>query len=145
MTYLIDLTDERFKIPVNTDVINYIRSANPFAHSDLGQKLIDLNGELPLSSVYCPSFRNCAYVILHDSRNVIFGFAADMRELSFRLPPALFDQAMALGHGKASRIGGDWLDLAAFPRSGQNAAGQGLLARYRIAAQRHAATLDPKA
>jgi hypothetical protein len=145
VTYLIDLTDERFKISANADVINYIRRASPFAHSDLGQKLIDLNGELSLSSVYCPSFESCAYVILHDARNVIFAFAADMRDLSLRLPSSLYDEALMLGHGSASRVGGDWLDIAAFPRQGERAAGEAALAQYLIAAQRYTAALDPGA
>lgn len=54
MTWLIDLTDERFKILVNADVIDYIGEANPFAHSDLGQKLIDLGRVLPGAGVYSP-------------------------------------------------------------------------------------------
>ncbi len=37
-----DLTDVRFKTDVNADVMAFVREHNPFAHSDLGQLLIDL-------------------------------------------------------------------------------------------------------
>jgi hypothetical protein len=89
LAWLIDLTERRFKIPVNADVIDYIERANPFAHSDLGQKLIDLNRGLSGANVYCPNFKVCAHVLLHDAANVIFAFAADRRDLSFRLPAAM--------------------------------------------------------
>ena len=141
---LIDLTDRRFKIPVNADVIDYIEGANPFAHSDLGQTLIELNGGLLGGNVYCPSFKICAYVLLHDAANAIFAFAADMRDLSFRLPANLHDEILTLGDAKASRIGGEWLDISAFPPGGQTAAGEKRLAHYCATAQRHAATLVSK-
>jgi hypothetical protein len=141
LAWLIDLTDERFKSPVNADIIGYIQRANPFAHSDLGQKLIDLHRELQGASVYCPDFKVCAYVVLHNAANVIFAFAADMRDLSFRLPAAFHDEALASGHGRTSRIGGEWLDVAAFPPGGQTALAEARLSHYCLTAQRHAATL----
>ena len=144
MTWLIDLTDQRFKIPVNADVIGYIADANPFAHSDLGQKLIDLGRELSAAGVYSPNFKMYAYVLLHNAANVIFAFAADMRDLSFRLPPALHDEVLALGEVRRSRIGGEWFDFAAFPPAGSTAAGGQRLVHYGAMAQRHAAMLVSK-
>jgi hypothetical protein len=47
MAFLIDLTDERFKIPANRAVIEYIRRENPFAHSDVGALLIALGRLVP--------------------------------------------------------------------------------------------------
>jgi len=142
VAWLIDLTDERFKIPANADVIDYIARANPFAHSDLGQRLIDLKGGLSEATVYSPSFKACAYVVLHNPANVIFALAADMRDLSFRLPLAMHEEIRARGGAKPSRIGGEWLDLAAFPPGGQTPAGEQRLADYCAAALRHAAMLD---
>jgi hypothetical protein len=142
VAWLIDLTDQRFKIPANADVVGYIARANPFAHSDLGQRLIDLKGTLSEATVYSPSFKICAYVVLHNPANVIFAFAADMRDLSFRLPPAMHGEMLALGRANPSRIGGEWLDIAAFP-SRQTTESEQRLADYCAAALRHAAMLDP--
>ena len=145
MTWLIDLTDERFKILVNADVIDYIGEANPFAHSDLGQKLIDLGRVLPGAGVYSPNFKICAYVVLHDAGSRIFGLAAGMRDLSFRLPPALQGDLLGQGHGRRSRIGGEWFDFAVFPPGGLTPAGEARLAHYCATAQDYAATLSAKA
>jgi len=49
-------------------------------------------------------------------------------------------EVLALGKAKPSRIGGEWLDIAAFSPGGQTAEGEQRLARYCAAAQRHAAT-----
>jgi hypothetical protein len=42
MAFLIDITEKRFKIPLNQAVIEYIWRQNPFAHSDIGDKLIEV-------------------------------------------------------------------------------------------------------
>ena len=141
MSRLIDMTDPRFNIPVNAAVIGHIREANPFAHSDLGQKLIELGRGLPGASVYCPNFKACAYVLLHDADNRIFAFAGGMRDLSFRLPPSLLGEALEKNHGRQSRIVGDWLDVAAFPQGGATPDSEARLSGYCAAAQRHVATL----
>ena len=87
MTLLIDLTDERFKIPANRAVIEYIRRENPFAHSDIGDMLIRLGKLVPGAQYYCPSFSSLAYVVLHTKANVIFAIAIGMLKIDFRLPP----------------------------------------------------------
>lgn len=145
MTSMIDITDGRFKIPVNAAVIGYIGQANPSAHSDLGEKLIGLGRALPGSGAYCPNYKICAYVLLHDADNRIFAFADGMRDLSFRLPPALDGEVLDEGHGRRSRIGGEWFDFAAFPTGGDTLEGEALLASYCAAAKRHVATLSPTA
>jgi hypothetical protein len=145
MTWLIDVTDQRFKIPVNAAVIDHIGQANPFAHSDLGEKLIGLGRALPGAGVYCPNFKICAYVLLHVADNRIFAFAGGMRDLSFRLPPALHGEVLEGGHGRRSPIGGEWFDFAVFPAGGTTPAGEAVLAYYCLAAQRHVAALPAKA
>jgi len=141
MSRLIDMTDQRFWIPINAAVIDHIRQANPSAHSDLGDMLAGLGRALPGASVYCPNYKICAYVVLHDADNRIFAFAGGMRDLSFRLPQALVGEALEKDHGQQSRIAGDWLDVAAFPRGGATLASEARLAGYCAAAQRHVATL----
>jgi hypothetical protein len=56
MTFLVDLTDERFKIPANLAVIEYIRRANPFAHSDIGAMLIQLAKLVPVLNTTARAF-----------------------------------------------------------------------------------------
>ena len=141
MSRLIDMTDRRFWISVNVAVIDHIREGNPFAHSDLGQKLIDLARGLPGASVYCPNFKAYAYVLLHDADNRIFAFAGGMRDLSFRLPPAIHGEVLDGGYGGRSRIGGEWFDFAAFPRGGSTPDSEARLSGYCAAALRHVVTL----
>ena len=52
--FLIELTDPRFQIADNADVIEFIRRVNPFAHSDVGSMLFDLGKEIPGAHAYCP-------------------------------------------------------------------------------------------
>ena len=99
---------------MNAEVIGHIRNANPFAHSDLGQRLIDLQKRLGLGAIYCPSFASCAFVLLHDQANTVFAFAGGMRDISFLLPPVLRDEIQRDGLAQASSIGPSWVDIAAF-------------------------------
>ena len=140
MSRLIDMTDRRFFIPVNVAVIDYIRQANPSAHSDLGEMLIGLGRALPRAGIYCPNYKICAYVVLHDADNRIFAFAGGMLDLSFRLPPALHGDALDEGHGRPSPIGGEWFDFPVF-RTGTARASDAQLSSYCAAAQHHVATL----
>jgi hypothetical protein len=63
MAFLIDITEKRFKIPLNQAVIEYIRRQNPFAHSDIGDKLIEVAKRIPNTHYYCPSYKSFAYVV----------------------------------------------------------------------------------
>jgi hypothetical protein len=114
VAFLIDITEERFTIPANHAVIEYIRRENPFAHSDNGDKLIKLAKRIPNTHSYCPSFASCAYVVLHTDANVIFAIALGMLSIDFRLPTAVVIDAIANGNGKASPIGDDWLSVNPF-------------------------------
>jgi hypothetical protein len=86
MTFLIDLTEKRFKTPANQAVIDFIRRVNPYAHSDLGLKLIELGKAIGGTHYHCPAFSSYAYVVLHTESNVIFAIAFGMRDIAFRLP-----------------------------------------------------------
>ena len=105
MAFLIDLTDERFKIPANRAVIEYIRRENPFAHSDVGALLIAFGKRVPGTQYYCPSFSSPAYVVLHTPANVIFAIAIGMRKVDFRLPFELVTEALESGEAEHSAIG----------------------------------------
>jgi len=121
MTRLIDMTDRRLLILANVAVIDHVRRANPFAHSDLGQKLLDLGKTLTGVAAYSPNFRAYAYVVLHDAADRIFAFAGGTHDLSFRLPANLAEEIVGAGIGQPSAIGGDWIDIFVFRPGGPNA------------------------
>ncbi len=108
--FLIDITDPRFFIPANDDVIAFVRQTNPFAHSDVGSLLLGFGKRIPGTAAYCPSYASCAYVVLHSSKNRIFAIAFGQRGLAFRLPVSVAD-ALADGGEPASEIGTDWVQF----------------------------------
>jgi hypothetical protein len=138
MPFLIDLTDERFKTAANQSIIEYIRRANPFAHSDLGDMLIKLAKRITGGHHYCPNFSACAYVVLHTDGNLIFAIASGMRTFALRLPPKVVSRAVADGTGEYSDIGSDWLLVDAFPRGMSKAAADAAHMRLCEAAFRYA-------
>ena len=110
--FLIDLTDARFHVAGNEDVLEFVRRANPFAHSDVGSLLLTLGEGIPGSRAYCPSYAQCAYVVLHTEAWKIFAIAFGQRGLAFRLAPASRLAALADGGVDASDIGPDWVAFA---------------------------------
>lgn len=109
--FLIDLTDARFHVAGNEDVLAFVRRTNPFAHSDVGSLLLALGKGVPGSRAYSPSFAQCAYVVLHTAAWRIFAIAFGQRGLAFRLTPASRLAALADGGVGASDIGPDWLSF----------------------------------
>ena len=138
MPFLIDLTDERFKIPANRAVIEYIRRENPFAHSDIGAMLMRLGRLVPGAQYYCPSFSSLAYVVLHTREHLIFAIAIGMLKIDFRLPSALVSEALASGKAESSDIGADWLSVRPFPGGESRAVGDARLKRWCEAACQYA-------
>lgn len=141
MAFLIDLTDERFKLPANRAVIEYIRRENPFAHSDIGAVLIRLAKLVPEAQYYCPSFSSLAYVVLHTKANLIFAIAIGMLKIDFRLPAALVSEAIDRGEAEQSDIGTDWLSVRPFPGGESRAVVDARLARWCEAACQYAQAL----
>lgn len=112
--FLIDVTDPRFFIPFNADVMEFVRRANPFAHTDVGGRLIDLGKELPGTTAYCPSYKSCAYVVLHTDTDRIFAIAYGQRGLAFRIGASALDAAIADGGAPTPEIGPGWLAFAPY-------------------------------
>jgi hypothetical protein len=138
LVFLIDLTDARFKIPANEAVIDFIRGTNPFAHSDIGSKLIALGKATAGAHAYCPSYSSCAYVVLHTAAQAIFAIAFDMRKLAFRLPPAAMASGLEQGGRVCTEIGEDWLCADAFRSPGGGAMSDATLQQWAEAACRSA-------
>jgi hypothetical protein len=127
--FLIDLTDARFLIAGNEHVLQFVRRANPFAHSDVGSLLLALGKEVPGAQAYCPSYAQCAYVVLHTEASQIFAIAFGQRELAFRLAPASVAVAIADGAG-ASAIGANWVAFTAWGDRASGIDGHGRLQRW---------------
>ena len=136
MPFLIDLTDDKFKIPVNEAVIDFIRRTSPSAH-DPGDKLARLGKAIAGVRTYCPSRRSRAYLALHTDDNVIFALAFGMKNIALRLPP----DVLAQGGAPFLEIGEDWLCVEAFRAPAVSAAWDATLqcwveAAYRAAVER---------
>jgi hypothetical protein len=134
MAFLIDLTDDKFKIPENAAVIDFIRRANPFAHTDPADKLARLGKTIPGIRIYLPSPRAHSYLALHTEANVIFAVAFGMKDIALRLPP----EVLAEGGAPFLKIGEDWLSVEAFRGPAASAAWDATLRRWVEAAYRAA-------
>ena len=110
--FLIDLTDARFRIAANEDVMEFVRRVNPFAHTDVGTRLLALGKEIPSARAYCPSYGSCAYVVLHTGADRIFAIAFGQEGLCFRISPTARADALADGGAPAPEIGADWVCFA---------------------------------
>lgn len=109
--FLIDLTDARFHVAGNEDVLEFVRRANPFAHSDVGSLLLELGKAISGASAYSPSYASYAYVVLHNHAGRIFAIAFGQRGLAFRLAPASREVALTAGATAASDIGPEWVSF----------------------------------
>lgn len=109
--FLIDVTDARFSIPDNADVLEFIRRANPFAHSDVGGIVFSLGKQIAGARAYCPAVKSFAYVVLHTEANRIFAIAFGQRGLAFRFDAQGYADAVANGGEPAPEIGADWVRI----------------------------------
>lgn len=128
--FLIDATDPRFFVPGNEDVLAFVRRANPFAHSDPGSVLLELGKCVAGSHDYSPSYKDCAYVVLHTDAWRIVAIAFGQRMLAFRLAAASHAAALADGGTPAPEIGPDWVSFAAFDSRKGNAEHRARLERW---------------
>ena len=139
MTTLIELTDDAFKIPPNAAVMEYVRRESPFAHSNVGTRLVRLGRSTQGAQHYCPDFHSYAYVALHTAAKVIFAIAFGMRQIAFRLPPSARAEAVAEGATACPAIGDEWLSFDAFQTGGSPAAAAARLKHWCEVACRAAA------
>jgi hypothetical protein len=112
--FLIDLTDARFSIAQNEEILAFVREKNPFAHSDVGSLLFEFAKEIPGAEAYCPAPASCAYVVLNTAANVIFAIAFDQQSLAFRLAGSAQDEALGDSGVRAPEIGADWIRFRAW-------------------------------
>ena len=68
---------------------------------------------MPGARAYCPSYAQCAYVVLHTGAWRIVAIAFGQRGLAFRLSaPASRAAALADGGTPAPEVGPDWVAFA---------------------------------
>ena len=114
--FLIELTDPRFVTDDNADVVEFIRKANPFAHSDVGSVLFELGKTTAGALAYCPVPSVYSYVVLHTDRNRIFAIAFGMRGLAFRLAESELSEAAGDSGVAAGEVGHDWMRFEPWTR-----------------------------
>jgi len=114
--FLIELTDPRFSIDFNADVMEFIRRVNPFAHSDVGAVLFDLGKETLGAYAYCPVPSVYSYVVLHTDADRIFAIAFGMSALAFRFAPEDAETALGDGGTHALEIGANWMRFEPWSR-----------------------------
>lgn len=127
MSSRFDITDDRFKIAANEDVIEFIRRTNPSTHSDPGDVLFKLGKAIPGARSYCPSTKTFAYVVLHTDADRIFAIAFGMHGLAFRIPSSVIAEAVADGGTLEPKIGPDWVRFPPFNGRGETGAWERLL------------------
>ena len=103
--------DERFRIPENRAVLEFIERVNPSAHDDVATALTESAKGMSDVRRYCPAVHSYAYVVLHTQGNRIFGIAFGQRGLAYRLSPERIPEAIAEGGEVYPVIGDDWVML----------------------------------
>jgi hypothetical protein len=137
--FLIDMTDPRFLIASNDDVMAFVRRTNPSAHGDVGSVLLELGKQIVGSHAYCPSYRSMAYVVLHTESSRIFAIAFGQRGLAFRLDEGTIAEAIDDGGTLAPEIGSDWVRFPPWGSKDVAAAFEARLRRWSAAAFQNAA------
>jgi hypothetical protein len=96
---------------VNEAVLAYLRELS--AHGDVADALAGAVEPLGDVQTFCPDALQYRYVAVA-TRAVIFGFAAGMSTIGFRLPPELRTRALVSGAEECAPAGPDWVSLTLF-------------------------------
>jgi len=107
--------DERFRIPENRAILDFVQRDNPSAHDNVATVLTESAKGMSDAGWYCPDVQSYAYVVLHTQGNRIFGIAFSMSGLAYRLPPERVPGAVAEGGRVYPEIGDDWVVLDPWP------------------------------
>jgi len=100
--------DDRFDLPENRAVVDFIRRTNPSAHDDVLSSLIRSAAGLNVKW-YLPDPRGHSYAVLHTETNRIYAVVFGMSGLAYRLPRNLVTQAVADGGVVCAEIGEGWV------------------------------------
>ena len=100
--------DDRFDLPENRAVVDFIRRTNPSAHDDVLSSLIRSAVGLG-AKWYLPDPYGHSYAVLHTETNRIYAVAFGVSGLAYRLPRNLVPQAVADGGEVCAEIGEGWV------------------------------------
>lgn len=125
--FLIELTDARFAIEDNAEVMEFIRRVNPFAHSDVGGVLFELGKETIGAHAYCPVPSVYSYVVLHTAADRIFAIAFGMSGLAFKLADENDEAARLDGGTPAPELGAGWMRFEPWGRGPRSVTHERLL------------------
>jgi hypothetical protein len=95
----------------NASVLAYLHDLS--AHSDVVAALENAVAPLGDAQILCPDASQFRYVAVA-TREVIFGFAAGMDSIGFRLEPELKARALATGAGNLAEAGPEWVVFTVF-------------------------------
>ena len=96
---------------VNAQVLSWL--ADKSAHDEVATALINASRQLGDVQVFCPDPQQFRYVVVA-TRGVIFGVAAGMNCVSFRLDPVLRERALLSGATGEDGLGPEWVSFTLF-------------------------------
>jgi hypothetical protein len=101
--------DSRFSTTANVEVLRFLRSSHPSAHSDVAEELIRSGAGVAGVHRYCPDPAHYAFVALHLDDSTIIGLALGQSRLAFRLPEDRVSEAVRGGGVVDAELGPAWV------------------------------------
>ncbi len=95
-------------IPSNAAVLRYIEKLS--AHSDIAEVLTSAVKPLGDVQLFCPDWQSYRSVVA-STKGVIFGFAAGMHTIAFRLDPRMKERALQTGAEYLPECGEEWVSV----------------------------------
>src|SRR5262245_34310661 len=102
--------EERYPRPENVEAVKFLKNRAPSAHSDLIEYLGKCSSHLDAghySREYCFDF-------YYTSSGIIYAIALGMRNVVFRLPKSVIENAIYSGGEKLENIGASWVEFNPF-------------------------------
>jgi len=100
--------------PENQNMIEFLKSHQLSAHTDMVDLLVKSVDSLPDVKFYCPDADNHAYYVAHTRDGVMFAAAIGLSALMFRLPKQAMSGALVKGGKIIKEIGDSWVSFNPF-------------------------------
>ena len=102
------------QVPANADVIAFLETTAPSAHSDVASALESAIRGLPGTSTICPDPASYAWVAAHTSGSHIYALAHGQSALCLRVGAERLEAAIGDRGAPAPEIGRDWVRFDLF-------------------------------
>jgi hypothetical protein len=96
---------------INSQVLDHLKALS--AHSDVAEVLMKAVKPLGDVQTFCPDPHEYRYVVV-STRNVLFGFAAGMQSVAFRLDERFKERALKTGGVALPACGPEWVVFEVF-------------------------------